>query len=95
MNLAAGRSISAAHIGLYNSVDGAHGATCPRPMSRWTGSFMRQAGQFSVLPSILPAYPTTGTLTVHGGLIDVVNRMNAHVGKLTLDSDTRSALPGL
>ncbi|MDE5457059.1 filamentous hemagglutinin N-terminal domain-containing protein [Bradyrhizobium sp. CSA112] len=87
VNLTAGRSIALRTSGLYNSVEGAN-ATVSAPYVMLDGQFLRQAGQFSVLPSILPVYPTTGTLTVHGGLIDIVNRMNAHVAKLTLDSDT-------
>ncbi|MFH0301048.1 filamentous hemagglutinin family protein [Bradyrhizobium sp. 31Argb] len=47
---------------------------------------MREAGLFQVLPSILPAYTATGTLTVDGGLIDVASQMNAYAAKLTLDS---------
>ncbi len=87
VNLAAGRSIALRASGIYNSVGGAH-ATVAAPYVTLDGQLLREAGQFSVLPAILPAYPTTGTLTVHGGLIDIVNRMNARVGKLTLDSDT-------
>ncbi|WP_051334612.1 filamentous haemagglutinin family protein [Bradyrhizobium sp. Ai1a-2] len=87
VNLSAGRSIVLRTSGLYNSVGGGH-ATVSAPYVAFDGQFVLQAGLNRVLPSILPAYPTTGMLTVEGGLIDIVNRMNAHVAKLTLDSDS-------
>jgi filamentous hemagglutinin family protein len=85
VNLTAGRSIALRTSGLYNFVDGAH-ATVTAPYVTLDGQFQRQAGQWQVLPSSLPAYPQTGTLTVQGGLIDIVGRMNAYAEKLTLDS---------
>ncbi|MDQ8727797.1 filamentous haemagglutinin family protein [Bradyrhizobium sp. LHD-71] len=85
VNLVAGRSVALRTAGLYNSVDGAH-ASASAPYVTLDGRFVRQAGQWQVLPSLLPVYPTTGTLAVHGGLIDVAGRMNAYAGKLTLDS---------
>ncbi|WP_407352066.1 filamentous haemagglutinin family protein [Luteimonas sp. R10] len=85
VSLTAGRSIALRTSGIYNSVDGGH-ATVFAPYVTLDGQFVRQAAQWTVLPSLLQPYPTTGTLSVQGGLIDVAGRMNAHVAKLTLDS---------
>ncbi|MDY0241490.1 MAG: filamentous hemagglutinin N-terminal domain-containing protein, partial [Rhodospirillaceae bacterium] len=85
VTLAAGRSIALRTSNLFQSVDGGH-ATVSAPYVMMDGQFVLEAGQGAVLPSLLPAYPTTGTVTVQGGLIDVVNRMNAKVGKLIIDS---------
>jgi len=87
VTLAAGRSIALRTSGLYNSVDGAS-VMVSAPHVMLDGQFMRDAGLWQVLPSLLPAYPTTATVEVRGGVIDVVNRMNAYVRTLTLDSDT-------
>ncbi|MBB4199992.1 hypothetical protein CCR94_21600 [Rhodoblastus sphagnicola] len=85
VTLSAGRSIALRTANLYNSVEGGH-ATVSSPYVTLDGQFTLRAGADMVLASILPTWPTTGTLRVEGGLIDVVNSMNAQLARLTLDS---------
>jgi filamentous hemagglutinin family protein len=85
VTLSAGRSIALRTSNLYNSVEGGR-ATVSAPYVTLDGQSTLRAGADMVLASILPAWPTTGTLRVEGGLIDVVNSMNAQLARLTLDS---------